>query len=191
MRRGLRLACVSGLGVALALLLWWSLRGPREHPPGAPATLGGGAALAAPDHAFAPGPPPTLLPPRAPGAGPALAWERLLAADGSPLDDLSALGELSTAYFQAGPAPGGQRLSPGFNEDWVTALQDAEALGESALPASHPALRDGRLIDRWGTPWQVHPLALDQVQWRSAGPDRRLYTEDDLVAPADGAKDAD
>ena len=39
----------------------------------------------------------------------------------------------------------------------------------------------GRLIDRWGTPWQIHPRAADSIDVRSAGPDRRLYTPDDVT----------
>lgn len=110
-----------------------------------------------------------------------MAWERLLAADGSAREDLAALGDLVGGYLQSGL--GDARRGIGFNEDLVPALTDVAALGEAALPTDHPAIRDGRLIDRWGTPWQVHPLAGDLIQLRSAGPDRRLYTADDLVAP--------
>lgn len=107
--------------------------------------------------------------------------DRLLAADGSPSEDLAALADLVTCYLQSGP--GRDRHAIGFNEDLVTALTDRTLLGEAALPEVHPAIRSGRLIDRWGTPWQVHPLAGDLIQLRSAGEDRRLYTTDDLVAP--------
>lgn len=135
-----------------------------------------------PPGAFAPGEAPRLLPARtATPERPVLAWERLLAADGSAAEDLAALADLTTSYLQSGP--GGSRRAIGFNEDLAAALTDGDALGESALPAAHPALRDGRLIDRWGTPWQVHPLAEASLQLRSAGPDRRLYTADDLVKP--------
>jgi hypothetical protein len=165
--------------------LWWLAH--RGNP--APAPDGDLSAASPPETgAFAPGEPPRPHEPRPPTTErPALAWERLLAADGSPGEDLAALGDLVAGYLHSGL--GEARRGIGFNEDLVPALTDAAALGEAALPAGHPAIRAGRLIDRWGTPWQVHPLARDAIQIRSAGPDRRLYTRDDLVAPPDGARD--
>ena len=146
----------------------------RPPPPAIPAP--------GPPPAFAPGPPPALLPPRpATPENPALARERLLAADGSPEEDLLALADLIDAYVHSGF--GENRRSLGFNEDLVAALTDPAALGDGALPLDHPGLRDGRLLDRWGTPWQIHPLAADTIEVRSAGPDLRLYTDDDLVNP--------
>ncbi|MEO7341554.1 MAG: hypothetical protein ABI073_11810 [Luteolibacter sp.] len=40
---------------------------------------------------------------------------------------------------------------------------------------------NGRLIDRWGTPYFFHALSGDHMDIRSAGPDRVLWTKDDLV----------
>lgn len=158
------------LAAALVLLLR-----PPASPPSPPAAFAPG-----PAPAFAPGPPPALLPPRpATPEQPSLARERLLAADGSPAEDLLALADLIDAYVHSGL--GDTRRSLGFNEDLVAALTDSAALGEAALPPDHPALRAGRLIDRWGTPWQIHPRAADAIDVRSAGPDRRLYTPDDLT----------
>ena len=39
----------------------------------------------------------------------------------------------------------------------------------------------GEIIDRWGTPIIVHPIGTGLIELRSAGPDRILYNEDDLV----------
>ena len=75
--------------------------------------------------------------------------------------------------------------SPAVVTDLARALADPDLMGEAALPPTHPVLRDGRLVDRWGSPWLVHPLSSDVIQLRSAGPDRRLFTADDLVAPPD------
>lgn len=181
------LLLLSAAGVGT--LWWWAHHEePGPTPRGDAPAPGRVVAPAAPSSgsAFAPGEPPRLLAPReATAERPVLAWERLLAADGSPQEDIVALGDLVNGYLQSGL--GAARRTIGFNEDLVPALSDAAALGEAALPAEHPAIREGRLIDRWGTPWQVHPLAGDSLQLRSAGPDRRLYTADDLVAPGDGA----
>ena len=171
------------LAVVLGVL-WWL---PRQGAPASGAAVvsrGSPARIpaATPPEAFAPGAPPRLLPPRpADPARPALAWARFLAADGSPAEDLTALNDLVVGYLQAGQ--GATRRLIGCNEDLVPALTDSAALGDVALPPDHPAIWDGKLIDRWGTPWQVHPLAADKIELRSAGPDRRLYTADDLVAP--------
>ena len=137
-------------------------------------------ASAPPEASF---PPPTaLLPVRVPTPdNPLHSWERLLAVDGTPEEDLVALSDLTTNYLQSVPDP--RRPALGFNEDLALVLTDRDALGDSALPLTHPALIANRLVDRWGTPWQVHPLAADSIQLRSAGPDRRLYTADDLVSP--------
>jgi hypothetical protein len=39
----------------------------------------------------------------------------------------------------------------------------------------------GELLDPWGTPYFFHQLSGSQTEVRSAGPDRILYTLDDLV----------
>ncbi len=41
--------------------------------------------------------------------------------------------------------------------------------------------RQGELIDPWGTPFFFHQLSGQEMEIRSAGPDRVMYTEDDLV----------
>lgn len=184
MRRSRAIACIVALLAAGAGVIALRLVGGRDAASRGPAddftpTVSG---VVGPPPAFEPGEPPRLLPGRVVDpARPPAAWERLLAADGSPAEDLAALGDLVAGYLHAGP--GETRRAIGFNEDLAPALTDAAALGEAALPADHPAIRAGRLIDRWGTPWQVHPLAADKIELRSAGPDRRLYTADDVTGP--------
>lgn len=39
----------------------------------------------------------------------------------------------------------------------------------------------GELIDNWGTPFFFHQLSRTQMEIRSAGPDRRMWSADDLV----------
>jgi hypothetical protein len=57
------------------------------------------------------------------------------------------------------------------------------------IPAGNPALSaDGHLIDRWGTPYFIHPIGYGVFEIRSAGPDRKLFTGDDIVdGPAAGS----
>ena len=40
---------------------------------------------------------------------------------------------------------------------------------------------NGELIDRWGTPYFFHQLSRNQMEIRSAGADRVMWTEDDAV----------
>lgn len=130
--------------------------------------------------ADSPQPVPELLPARpSTPENPTNSWERLLAVDGSPVEDRAALGDIITNYLQS--APHNIRPPLGTNDEITPALMDRDALGESAIPASHPAIVSGQLVDRWGSPWFFHQLASDLIEVRSAGPDRKLFTADDVV----------
>lgn len=129
-----------------------------------------------------PPPAPVLLEPRAATADkPLQSWERLLARDGSPEEDREALAELVTNFLQSISAD--HRPPLGSNEEIARALTNADTLGEAALPATHPAIISGRLVDRWGSPWFFHQQSADVIEVRSAGPDRRLFSEDDVKQP--------
>ena len=39
----------------------------------------------------------------------------------------------------------------------------------------------GELVDQWGTPYFFHQLSRDRMEVRSAGPDKVMWTADDLV----------
>lgn len=41
---------------------------------------------------------------------------------------------------------------------------------------------EGELVDPWGTPYFFHQLSRDQMEVRSAGPDKEMWTADDVVA---------
>src|SRR5262249_44740725 len=50
------------------------------------------------------------------------------------------------------------------------------------ISRDHPAMdAQGQLLDRWGEPFFFHLLGHDALEIRSAGPDRELYTADDLL----------
>lgn len=122
---------------------------------------------------------PKLLEPRvATLENPLQSWERLLARDGSAVEDRAALADLVTNYLQA--APVGRRPAMGANEEIAYALTNQDELGDAALPKHHPALVDGKLVDRWGTPWFFHQEAADVIEVRSAGADGKLFTADDV-----------
>jgi hypothetical protein len=71
----------------------------------------------------------------------------------------------------------------GINEDFAKAFGGDNPAALIALPSTHPAWVDGRLVDRWGTPYHFHPRAANAIDIRSAGPDRALFTGDDLSWP--------
>ncbi len=123
---------------------------------------------------------PDLLPARqATPENPSNSWERLLAENGSPAEDRAALGEIVTNYLQG--ARHDIRPPLGTNEEITIALTDRDTLGDSAIPPYHPAIVAGRLVDRWGSPWLFHQLSADVIEVRSAGPDRKPYTGDDVA----------
>ncbi len=50
-------------------------------------------------------------------------------------------------------------------------------------PPQGQSLNDqGELVDRWGKPYFFHQLSKNSMEIRSAGPDGRLWTSDDLIA---------
>lgn len=126
-----------------------------------------------------PPPVPELLAARQPSPeNPSHSWERLLATDGGPIEDRAALEDIVTNYLQS--APHNIRPPLGTNDEITRALMDRNTLGDSAIPASHPAIVSGQLVDRWGSPWHFHQLSADVIEVRSAGLDRRLFTADDV-----------
>ena len=101
----------------------------------------------------------------------------LNAADTLPADDLSTL-DLLFAEFRK--TYGGNPV--GENEEITAALLGKNPKHLAYLPASGPFLDgSGKLIDRWGTPYVFHSLTASRTEIRSAGPDRELWTGDDVT----------
>ena len=72
----------------------------------------------------------------------------------------------------------------GDDRDLARALLGRNRDGLAFLPADSPAYDSatGHLKDRWGTPYFVHPRGPRDFEIRSAGPDKKLFSPDDLVA---------
>lgn len=108
------------------------------------------------------------------GTNPQLA--HLHAQDGDPARDLPIIFGVLQRYlarFKAYPA--------GDNRQVTNALTGNNPDSAPFLPREHPAInKDGELTDRWGTPLFFHMIASDQIEIRSAGPDRQMYSADDL-----------
>ena len=74
------------------------------------------------------------------------------------------------------------------NEDWADLFRGKNGAREEFLSAQHVALNDkGQLVDRWQTPIFFHALGSGRYELRSAGPDKRLWTADDIHRNADGS----
>jgi hypothetical protein len=76
----------------------------------------------------------------------------------------------------------------GANEDWAALFRGQNAAHARLLADSNVALSSqGQLIDRWGTPLFFHALGGGRYEVRSAGPDGKLWTDDDLHRNPDGS----
>ena len=70
----------------------------------------------------------------------------------------------------------------GTNADFVDALLGDNPAKHVFLPEDFPHLSPGgELLDRWRTPLFIHPEAADRITLRSAGPDKKMWTGDDIV----------
>lgn len=94
----------------------------------------------------------------------------------TPEEKLQGVGQLLYTYRQGlGGLPSGQ------NEDVVAALLGGNEKHTALLRGDCPAIRNGQLVDTWDTPYWFHSVSSRQMEVRSAGPDRQLFTADDLI----------
>ena len=70
----------------------------------------------------------------------------------------------------------------GTNAEIVKALNGGNSAHLALGPRPGQRLNDnGELLDRWEMPYFFHQLSATEMEVRSAGPDRTLYTTDDIV----------
>ena len=99
-------------------------------------------------------------------------------AAGSAAADLRILNGVFSAY--RGALREGNPV--GENAEITAALRGRNRLGFAFIPNGCPAVDShGELCDRWGTPYFFHQLSGERMEVRSAGPDHRLWTADDVV----------
>ncbi len=103
-----------------------------------------------------------------------------------PENDLTLMYRLMENSLLILKSAGNRPLSA--NEDWAALLRGQNAAHERFLLDGHVALdAQGRLVDRWGDPLFFHALGGGRYELRSAGPDRKLWTDDDIHRNADGS----
>ena len=69
----------------------------------------------------------------------------------------------------------------GDNNDVTKAMTGQNRMHKVFISTNHPAVRNGELVDRWGTPYFFHALSANALEIRSAGPDKKLFTDDDTM----------
>ncbi|HVM46789.1 MAG TPA: hypothetical protein VMU04_02130 [Candidatus Acidoferrum sp.] len=149
-------------------------------------------------------PPPTPLPDLAAGPTPAPATGQTTASPGSEtpvasppppespfqlgsadtspaMDPATVLGNMRNAVNHYGSMFGGNPV--GTNPEITRAL-NGENPRQAKFISEDLGLRingRGELVDYWGTPFFFHQLSGTEMEIRSAGPDKKLWTADDLV----------
>jgi hypothetical protein len=93
--------------------------------------------------------------------------------------DLRILHEVLDAFRSNFPRHGNP---VGDNREITAALTGQNALRLALVPPKHPAINAaGELCDRWGTPFFFHAESGTRMEIRSAGPDKKLWTDDDVT----------
>lgn len=152
---------ICGLCIAVIVLVWLFLPTEPPQPHGSAASPPETAALDAGTSA----------------AGSPLAAELHVGPD--PAEDVRILHGLIRQYLTALQRRAGPPI--GDDADLVRALTGRNPLRMIVIPPGHPAISaEGRLLDRWGTPYHIHARSSASYEVRSAGADRRLFTADDL-----------
>jgi len=70
----------------------------------------------------------------------------------------------------------------GTNAEITKALNGSNPKQARLLPETYTMNGDGELVDRWGTPYFFHQLSKERMEIRSAGPDKRMWTSDDIIS---------
>lgn len=106
--------------------------------------------------------------------------ENLNAPTGTIRRDLEILHEVFAAWQTNFPHEGNP---VGENAEIAAALTGKNKFSFAFIAPGHRALNaNGELCDRWGTPFFFHALSGAQMEIRSAGPDKKLYTPDDVLS---------
>lgn len=70
----------------------------------------------------------------------------------------------------------------GSNAEIMRAVMGGNPANARLGPPEGQSLNEkGELVDRWGTPYFFHQVSKAEMEIRSAGPDRTMWTPDDLV----------
>jgi hypothetical protein len=172
MRRPLLLAVVLAAAALLVFFLW-----PR---PAAPTAAGRPPSPGTPPPAAAPVPVGQPAKPAPPAPPEILDLARALNGPaGSITTDLQLVASVLETFRTNFPREGNP---VGTNAEIMAVLTGANRLRLAFIHPRHPALNAaGELCDRWGTPFFFHAESATRMEIRSAGPDRKMWTDDDAA----------
>jgi len=118
-------------------------------------------------------------PARAPDVQSSTLADALNAPAGDIRTDLRIVADVIEAFRTNFPREGNPT---GTNAEITAALSGRNQLRLALIPPRHSAINSaGELCDRWGTPFFFHAESATRTEIRSAGPDRRMWTDDDVV----------
>jgi hypothetical protein len=166
----------AALAVVIVALWWWARPQPRQDTsrtttlaskgPTAQSTASRPAGFASKDSPVSPAEESRLA-------------DELNATGGTIEADLRVVLGLLEAFRTSFPREGNP---VGSNAEITAALQGRNPAGVAFVRRGHRAVNaEGELCDRWGTPFFFHAESARRMEVRSAGPDRRLWTEDDAL----------
>jgi hypothetical protein len=69
----------------------------------------------------------------------------------------------------------------GNNAEITRALMGGNPRGAQLAPPGTRVNGKGEMVDRWGTAYFFHQMSATSMEIHSAGPDRKLGTEDDII----------
>jgi len=133
---------------------------------------GGGEATLATEAAPAPPKSVALASLAEPPAGPELA---------PGLTPMTVMENVRTTFRNYSARFGGNPV--GTNQE-ITRMLNGANPGKTPLLQPEDGLQvndRGELVDNWGTPFFFHQLSRTEIEIHSAGPDRKMWTSDDLV----------
>lgn len=102
--------------------------------------------------------------------------DKLTEQSETPLRDLEIVNEFVDLYRKSF-----SHLPVGSNEDITAILTGQNPKKGLLFPPDSPMIIKGQIVDRWGTPYWLHPNSGARIEIRSAGPDKNLFSPDDIV----------
>ena len=124
-------------------------------------------------------PPPAAHPSAVPAAERSTLADTLNSPAADIRADLRVVAEIVAAFRSNFPHDGNP---VGSNAEITATLTGRNSLHLAFIPPDHPAINGGReLCDRWGTPFFFHAESATRMEIRSAGPDRKMWTDDDVA----------
>ncbi|MEP4078850.1 hypothetical protein [Haloferula sp.] len=106
---------------------------------------------------------------------PSVEASRMIAAPTSPGESLDVISQILDHYryaYQENPV--------GENSEITARLLGTNPKKIIFIAPDCKALRGGELVDSWGTPLFFHAISAERMELVSAGPDRELWTDDDI-----------